>query len=459
MRLRALLLTGLATMMSACADEPTPVEARPDAAQGTRRVTDEAVGVSVALPAQWTMNSDAVLFEKSYGFLISGEDRDPSMDGPHDREPIARVALAYDARPDQLEELVRAQFEAHQSLPGLQLSRSEVEVGSGLRGVAITGLPGTQPYSVVYVASGEQVYEIGLWTREPGLDARAHALLGSLRFTAPTRSVRSLGLQSEKESLYWEPTGEMARRSQAALAERKARALEDLEAGLLIEGPHTLGEAPAGGSVSASALACGILAPYGTEMQWQTQWDATANYYGYPGWTRMSGNGGSWWGEGFHLSCNDPYYHNQNYANDWPLQFGANVYSHFSGTVQYAGWAQGGHYTLGRIVIVRNGAWSSLSAHLNGWGSGITKGASVDAYSKVIGYAGNSDGGAGYGWAPHLHSRVTKNETYNGYGMPIGGVTVMPRAFRCYACTDFDEKTPDGRKWYTNFYRDRWMQN
>jgi hypothetical protein len=82
----------------------------------------------------------------------------------------------------------------------------------------------------------------------------------------------------------------------------------------------------------------------------------------------------------------------------------------------------------------------------------------VDAYSDVIGYAGNSDGGAGYGWAPHLHSRVTWGESYNGWGMPYGGHSVQPRAFRCYACTDHDETTPDGRKWYTYFYWDRWMR-
>jgi hypothetical protein len=448
MRLRTLLLTSL-TLMTGCADEPTAREARPGAEQGTQLITDEVVGVSLAIPTRWTMRPDAVRFEKSYGFLLSGEDRDPSAEGPHDREPIARIARVHEAGPGGLEALVREQFDAHRAIPGLQLQRAEVSVGSGLRGVAVTGIPGPQPYSAVYVASGEHVYEIGLWTQTPGLDARAHAVLGALRFTPPTRSVESLGLQSEKESLYWEPTGELAELSRAARAERMAQALADAK----------LVQAEPEGHVSATALACGVLAPYGTQMQWQTQWDRTANYYGYPGWTRMSGNGGSWWGEGFHISCNDPYYHNQYYANDWPLQFGANVYSHFSGTVRYAGWAQGAHYTLGRIVIVRSGAWSSLSAHLNGWGPGISAGASVDAFNTVIGYAGNSDGGAGYGWAPHLHSRVTQNETYNSYGMPIGGVTVMPRAFRCYDCTDFDEKTTDGRKWYTNFYRDRWMRN
>ncbi len=459
MRLRTLLLT-CTTLMTACADEPTALEAPADSAQGTQLITDDAVGVSVAIPAGWTMNRDAVLFDGSYGFLISGEDQDLSVNGPHDREPIARVALVYDARPSQLEELVRAQLDAHQVIPGLQLSRSEVEAGSGLRGVAVTGLPGTQPYSVVYVASGEQVYEIGLWTHSPGLDARAHALLGSLRFTAPTRSVRSLGLQDERQSLYWEPSGELAAQSKAAQAERIAQALEDVRAGFLTAEGYSVG-APDGEVQAAStdSLACGILAPYGTDMQWQTQWDRGANFFGTRGLTRMSGNGGSWWGEGFHVSCSDPSYHNQYFANDWPLQFGANVYSHFSGTVRYAGWAKGGHYTLGRIVIVKNGAWSSLSAHLNGWGPGISAGASVNAFSTIIGYAGNSDGGAGYNWAPHLHSRVTKNESYTAAGMPYGGVAVQPRAFRCYDCTDFDEKTADGRKWYTNFYRARWMRN
>ena len=85
-------------------------------------------------------------------------------------------------------------------------------MGSGLRGVAITGLPGTQPYSVVYMASGEQLYELGLWTQTPGLDARAHVLLGSLRFTPPTRS--------------------------------RAATMADVEAGLITEGPHTIDAAP-----------------------------------------------------------------------------------------------------------------------------------------------------------------------------------------------------------------------
>ncbi len=473
MRLRMLLLTSTVAL-AACAEGSTPVDLQsdepvwdiePQAAQGTKLVTDDAVGVSLRIPEQWENTHDEVLFDHTYGIFISGEDLDPLEDGPHDREPIARIALVYDATPDQIGQLVQAQIDANASIEGLPLSRSEVSVGGGLRGTALTGLPGTQPYSVVYVASGEQVYEIGLWTHSLELDARAHAILESLHFTPPTRSVHSLGLQSEHASLYWEPTGEMALESQRALAERVAQAEEDLAAGVSTDEP---GDAPddiddtlevPGGLNPMTALGCGVMAPSRANLEWQTQWDGTAHAYGTNGITYMSGNGGSWWGQGFHVSCSDKYYHNQFYANDWPLQFGANVYSHFSGTVKYAGWAQGGHYTLGRIVIVRKNGYSSLSAHLQGIPNGISPGKSVNAYSTIIGFAGNSDGGAGYNWAPHLHSRVTYNETYNAKNMPIGGHTVKPRAIRCYKCTNFDDKTADGRRWYTKFFKGRKMRN
>ena len=467
MKLHTLLLGGLVVALGACADRPTAVDDTGEPTPGNGKVVrDDAVGVSVTLSADWATRHDPVLFDDSYGFLVVGEDRDPSAKGPHDREPIARIALLYDARPGQIDEIVRAQIKAREGIPGLQLKRSEVAVGNGLRGVAITGMMGEKPYSAVYVAAGGRVYEIGLWTDEPGLDARAHLLLGSLRFTAPARPVRSLGLKSEREALHWEPTGEIALQNRAAQAERKRLAMKDVNAGLLRVGPHEIREEPvhvshsvsASSSAASSAATCHLLAPYGTDFQWQTEWDGTASFYASAGWTRMSGNGGSWWGEGFHVWMCRADYHNQYFANDWPLDFGDNVYARYSGYVKYAGWAKGEHYTLGRIVIVRNGKWSTLSAHLNGIASGISAGVWVDAYWDVVGYAGNSDGGAGYNWDPHLHSRVTYGESYTGGGMPYGGQAVKPRAFRCFACTDQDETTSDGRKWYTVFYRDRWMK-
>ncbi len=448
---RSIVLCALGVALSTACTTGTIGESSAPLDSTSQLVRDEAAGISFTVPSTWRSTSDAVLFKDSYGVFVSGEDRDPSTEGPHDREPIARIAWRYAASPGDIETLVRA----HLNDPSEETpQRADVQV-DGLRGVVVTGLAGSEPYSVVYVAAEDRVYEIGLWTHSRGLDDRAREVLASIRFAKPTRSLESLGLQHEDDSLHWQPTGEISARNAAAFAARLTDLTDD--------GPDPEKDAPPAPPAEelgerASALSCGILAPYGTDMEWQTQWDASANYYGYAGWTRMSGNGGSWWGEGFHVSCADSYYHNQQYANDWPLQFGANVYSHFSGYVKYAGWARGGHYTLGRIVIVRNGRWSSLSAHLNGFGAGIAAGVWINAPKTVIGYAGNSDGGAGYGWAPHLHSRVTSGETYNGYGMPIGGYAVMPRAFRCYGCTDFDEKTPDGRKWYTQFYKNRWMK-
>lgn len=288
MRTRTLLLAS-AALLAACADEPMSVAPTSPASPSSPTITDEIVGVSLALPTEWSMSRDPVLFNDSYGFLIWGEDRDPSANGPHDREPIARIALVHDASPDQIPDLARAQIRAREMIPGLELSRSEVEVGDGLRGVAVTGMMGARPYSVVYVASGNRVYEIGLWTDEPGLDTRAHLLLGSLRFTAPTRSVQSLGLRDEKESLHWEPTGEIALLNQAAQAERKRAAMADVRAGLLQVGPHTLptfetepmrARAPSSMPISRSESAgCGVWAPYGTQMQWQTQWDNSNTFY------------------------------------------------------------------------------------------------------------------------------------------------------------------------------------
>ena len=450
-RLGALL--ALALVLAACDSQSPPGPDASPTASGPV-LADATVGVSLDAPVGWALTQDPVLYDDGYGVTVWGEDTDPLAEGAHDREPIARVALVHDASPDHVEALAQAQMDEYAELGP---ARTEVTVGDGLRGVAVTGLPGTQPYSVVYVASQGRVYEVGLWTDEPGLDDRARGVLSSLDFAAPTQPVEALGLQTEAASLNWEPTGEMATRNLAAQTVRRQEAQADVDAGFITLDGSTVDVEPE--SEGPQARRCGRLAPFGTQFQWQTQWDDSARYYGTAGWTRMS-TGGSFWGQGFHKYCASPNYHNQYFANDWALQFGANVYSHFSGTVQYAGWATGGWRTLGRIVIVRRGKWSSLSAHLNGWGPGIYKGASVNAPWTVIGYAGNTDGGTGYNWIPHLHSRVTWGERYTAAGMPFGGESVQPRAFRCYACTraQADEVTPDGRKWYTNFYKGRWMR-
>lgn len=473
---RSLVFGGLVVALGACADHPTGVDDPGTGPDRSRTIRDDVVGVSLAIPAEWTVGHDPALFEKAYGFMIYGEDRDPSSDHPHDRAPVARVALAYDASPDQLEELVRVKLRRYEGFPTLE--RSEIRLDNGLAGTVITGLPGVMPYSIVYVPSGDRVYEIGLWSEAGGITPQGKQLLNRLDFHPPTRSIRSLNLKTAEEALYTEAPPEVAARNARAAAERKTMVMKAIENGAnlpmephLLPPPVRLQGSPAGSSVSASASAsCGFLAPYG--FYWQLQWDWTNDFYSgawysmrsESGWSAMSGNYGSYWGENAHNGLCYANSLNQYYANDWPAYFWDNAYAAFSGYVEWHWWGEDGYLPLGRYVVVENNGYRSLTAHLSGVSSDLYWGKYINGYYTVIGWAGNS----GYQYdtesdwyAPHLHARVSYGEsTYNTGGQPWGGESVMPRAFRCFACTDPDEYASGGGGWYTYpyFYHGRWMK-
>lgn len=460
------LLCG-AALLAACADTPPTAVAPPT--QNGRTVRDDVVGVSLEVPAEWQVQKDPVLFN-TYGFALF----DPAgpQQGGHDRSPVARIALAYQARPDQVEGLVRELMDRHREFP---LVRSEVTVGNGLRGVAVSGLPGTDPYTLVYVADGGRVYRIGVWTVEPGLDARARMLLGSLRFEQPRRPVQSLGLVPVETAMHTPPPPDQMAANAAANAERIAQSGPDAAE------PRT-SAAPAP-RPSTSAMACEFGQPAG--LFWQTVWDYTNHFYsgytttysgtyynlrpGDPGWSAMSGNYGSWWGQNYHIRKCEPGLLNQYYANDWPAHKNANVYSALKGTVEWAGWDyydSEGYYTLGNYVVVRNGYYRAIMAHLNSIASGIGWGATV-GMNTVIGYAGNTGGP----WDEHVHSRVAYGESLTYNGQPYGGNTVWPTQLRCVSCraTDsgdiygngdgqYDYVDGSGAKFYTRFYHGRWMR-
>jgi murein DD-endopeptidase MepM/ murein hydrolase activator NlpD len=460
-------------MVVACAGEPAPDS---PAAGGTAQVeqvraqviSDDVVGVSISVPSHWHVQQDPVLFN-TYGFALF-DPSGPAMGG-HERSPVARIALAYQARPGQIEELVADLMSKYREFP---LTRTEVKVGEGLKGTAVSGLPGTDPYSLVYVANGERVYRIGLWTQEPGLDARALEVLASLRFEEPKRSVQSLELTPVEQAMYAEPPREQMALNAQAHAER-ARLIA-------MEG----GEPSAEQVVEAadvSSLACESGQPAG--LFWQTVWDATNKFYtnyttvysgtyynlrpGDPGWSAMSGNYGSWWGQNYHVRKCEPYLLNQFYANDWPAHKNANVYSALKGTVEWAGWDyydSEGYYTLGNYVVVRDGSYRAIMAHLTSIASGITWGASV-GMNTIIGYAGKTGGP----WDEHVHSRVAYGESLTSSGQPYGGNTVWPNKLRCVSCRasdpgdangngdgQFDVKDSTGAKFYTRFYHGRWMR-
>jgi murein DD-endopeptidase MepM/ murein hydrolase activator NlpD len=429
-------------------------------------VRDEAAGISVTVPGAWSVVKDPVLFN-TYGFALF-DSSGPSVGG-HERSPVARVALAYQVKPEQIEGLVQDLMSKNQALSPM---RTEVLVGEGLRGIAVSGLPGTDSYSLVYVADGARVYRIGLWTQERGLDDRARTLLASLRFEQPTRSVQSLGLEPVEKAMFSQPPAEQMELNRQAQTERAL--LTALEGGepqeMEYEEPDTV-----------TAKACEFGQPSG--MFWQTVWDYTNKFYsgytttysgtyynlrpGDPGWSAMSGNYGSWWGQNFHIYKCYTDRLNQYYANDWPAHKNANVYPAITGTVEWAGWDyydSEGYYTLGNYVVVRNGSYRATHAHLTSLA--VSKGASV-GMNSIIGYAGKTGGN----WDEHVHSRVAYGEylTYNG--QPYGGSIVWPTKLRCVSCraTDsgdiygngdgqFDLKDSSGAKFYTRFYHGRWMR-
>lgn len=462
---RTLALLSAAALFSACADLPsTSTSTAAIDAPATTTIHDDVAGVSVAIPREWRVVPDPVLFN-TYGFALF-DPAGPDVGG-HDRSPVARVALAYEAEPGQIESLVTELMGKYREFP---LVRSEVQVG-GRPGVAVSGLPGTDPYTLVYVADGERVYRIGVWTAEPGLDERARTLLAGLRFHAPRRSVRSLGLVPAREATYRAPPADQVALNAQLQAARVAMVAE--------QGGEPPLEAPA----NVTAAACEFGQPSG--LFWQTVWDYTNRFYsgyttsysgtyynlrpGDPGWSAMSGNYGSWWGSGYHIRKCEPYLLNQYYANDWPVHRNGNVYSALKGTVEWAGWDyydSEGYYTLGNYVVVRNGSYRALMAHLTSIASGIRWGATV-GMNTVIGYAGKTGGP----WDEHVHSRVAYGESLTYNGQPYGGNTVWPNRLRCVSCRandpgdiygygdgQFDVKDSTGAKFYTRFYHGRWMR-
>jgi murein DD-endopeptidase MepM/ murein hydrolase activator NlpD len=436
-----MLLWASAALLAACGEETPAV----DPASQARMLQDEVVGVSLPLPVRWSVMRDEVLFDTHGIFLHAPTSEVGAAQTGHERDAVARIALAYKARPDQLEELVRTKMEQYQEV---NPTRTEVTLADGRKGIAITGLPGTQPYSIVYTVDGERVYEIGLWSDEPGLDARAMQVLGGIRFQAPTKTVQSLGLKTAEESTY----AELSPENERAAAERKALVMKAMLAGDLPQ-EQEFEDPP------VRELSCGFTAP--STLYWQLQWDWTNKFYSgayydmknNPGWSAMSGNGGSWWGTGYHTGFCNTNYSNQHYANDWPAQVGANAYAAFSGYVEWTGWGTDGFATLGRYVVVRNNGYRSLTAHLSSIASGMAWGTHIDGYYKVIGAAGSSGGD----WAPHLHARVNYHESLTGNGQPYGGETVKPLRLRCFNCNNPDVSVASGGGYYNDFWHGRWM--
>lgn len=446
-----------AIVLASCTDSGEPTLGVDPEQSTLQSVSDDVTGVLIDVPNEWYKVEDPVLLDDSYGFFLYSSTANAKKNAVHSEEPVAHIALAT-AQPNQMEALIAEKMEQYEEF---NPTRKEVTLGDGKKGVAIEGLPGVDEYSVVYTTAYGKVYELGFWSEQPGLNKRAHAVLRNIRFSKPPKAIETLNLRSASEALFRQPPSEVRARNHQALAERKALALEAVRAGELRTGPYEVEDAPI--AIEGRAGSCGFTAP--ASLYWQLQWDGTNTFYSgswyslrnNPGWSAMSGNYGSWWGTNFHVGLCYTSRLNQYYTNDWPIYYWENAYAAFSGYVEWAAWGTDGYRSLGRYVVVRNGKYRSLTAHLSG--TNVRPGQWIDGYSTVIGWGGDSgETYANANWAPHLHAGVNWGASLTSNGQPYGGQSVRPNRLRCFTCKDYDLAASGAGGYYTRFYHGRWMK-
>jgi hypothetical protein len=381
------------------------------------RSVDGVVGASLSHPEGWVLEREAYTFDKTYGFTLWNQG-DAAAD--HGGTPEVRVALAYDLKPGQIDDRVRQTIGDY---PDLSLKRQEVRVARGHVGVAVGPVPGSTPFTAVYVPVEGRVYKINVYSESPGeegLDADDRALLSSLRFVEPTRSVASLDLPAANsaEALY--APGDAPDPANLARAAKEESFAEEQVQDTTFSAASTSGEQLMKGG-------CYLADP---QFFVQTQHGRYANSRpgdGIPEGHTLVGKP-NYWGEFTHGNlglgrCDELYYTNGMYSVDYPLNRGDAVFTPFKcGTVTFAGRNET-HRTFGILVTIRacNGKYVSLAGHLDSLAAGIYRGAKIGDRSRIIGYAGDTGEGRIPVGRVHLHQGFYRSPDYNPDGSPYGG--------------------------------------
>jgi murein DD-endopeptidase MepM/ murein hydrolase activator NlpD len=389
------------------------------------RTGGDVVGASVAHPKGWSVQREPYTYDGTYGFTLWR----PETGEPHDHggTPAMRVALAPEMRPGQIEGEVKETLAYYDG--ELPVGRSEVSVGAeGHRGVAVGPIPGSTPSTEVYVPVNGRVYRITVYAEEPGeegLDAGDKELLSGVRFEPPSRAARSLGLPEANapEALY--PSGAEARAVRLREDEKdptgEAPPPDDsLE-------PSGDGSLQRSGGVGEVRIAEGCWrADPRYYVQTQHGYKANSNPNdGIPtGWSPIGIP--NFWGQYTHGNlgygrCTEPYYTNDKYAVDYPLNRYDYVFSPFScGRVTFAGRNRT-HADYGIFVSIRacNGKYVNLTGHLVALRKGLNRGDKVTR-DTVIGYAGNTGGSVPVGRV-HIHTAFYRYPKANADGSPYGG--------------------------------------
>ena len=378
-----------------------------------QRTGGRAVGAEIVHAAAWNVEREPYTYEDTYGYTLWYPDTEAAHD--HGGMPALRVALAYGLNPGDIEAEVDGVLADHPDLP---LRRERVDVAREHEGVAVGTIPGSTPYTAVYVPVNGRVYKINVYADDPagpGLDAGGKELLADVRFEPPTRSVGSLDLPDANS-----PEALTATAGPGVVegeeAERRATTEETTRATA----------ASGGGGEQEIAEDCYLADP---QFYVQTQHTKYANRNRWngrrPGWTRIGLY--NYWGEYTHGNigygrCASNYYTNDKFAIDYFLNRGDAIRPPFkSGTVRFAGRNES-HKNYGIFVVIEheNDKYVSMSAHLDRLQDWVRKGASVNE-SKVIGFAGNSGDPSIPVGAPHLHQAFYRYPSFLSDGSPYGG--------------------------------------
>jgi hypothetical protein len=381
------------------------------------RTGDRVVGASVSYPEGWVLEREAYTFDKTYGFTLWRQSNAAADDGG---TPAVRVARAYDLKPGQIDDQVRETLEDY---PDLSLERQEVDVARGRPGVAVGPVPGSTPFTAVYVPVKGRVYKINIYSQKPGeegIGTEDRALLSSLRFAPPSRPVTSLDLPAANsaEALY--APGDAPDPTDVARAAKKESSAEEQMQDATFSASSTSGE-------RRIAEGCYLADP---DFFVQTQLGRYANSRSgdnIPTGYTIVGKP-NYWGEYTHGGidmgrCHDPYYTNDKFAVDYPLNRGDAIFTPFRcGRVTFAGRNES-HNAYGIFVTIRacNGKYVSLAGHLDRLATGIYRGARIGSRNKIIGYAGNTGGCCIPVGRVHLHQAFYRYPSYKPDGSPYGG--------------------------------------
>lgn len=406
------------SVLSATGGLASPVGAaqRSGTASGAlKKSKDDAIGVSIAHPAEWVLEEEPYTFDGTRGFTLWKPKSNSSHE--HGGTPAVRVAVAEGLKPGQIAATVRDKLDEYSEIPA---TREKVKVGRrGLTGVAVGPIPGSTPSTEVYVAVEGRVYQIIVYGET--LDGAGKKLLLDVEFGRPIQASGSVELPDANapELLYAEDNPRLIERERSAKAAARSQ-----EAAPELSAQAYTGE---------SQLAEGCWKP-DSSFFFQTQHGKYANKYGYwvqkwgasyPGWSRIGIP--NYWDNYTHGDlgygrCVSSIYTNDKFAIDYPLGVGDVVFSPFKGGIVTFAGRNTTHKNYGIFVTIKadNGKYVSMSAHLNGLASGIVKGARVTD-GTIIGYAGKTGDPSIPVGPPHLHQAYYRYPSYNPDGSPYGG--------------------------------------